>query len=154
MFGSPKTTLGRKDQRGWQLDSFAICMLRLRCRSHGLNFWSLPHISYKKVKEYGTLPQSTYPWGGQNMEVWSMTLRCMEYAVKKIITAIHRLFFIGLLQISIPFLKQKIGIPRKNRLYIFNRYRQRFFVQVGHQTTLENKHFFTKYWHRQTYHNY
>ena len=59
----------------------------MKCRSHGLNFWSLPHSSYKKVKEYGTLSQSTCPRGGQNMGVWSMTLRCMEYAVKKIITA-------------------------------------------------------------------
>jgi hypothetical protein len=34
---------------------------------------------------------------------------------------------------------------------------QDFFDQVGHQTTnasIENKHFFTKHWHRQTYQNY
>ena len=37
------------------------------------------------------------------------------------------------------------------------RYRPRFFDQVGHQTTsayIENKHFFTKSCHRQTYQNY
>ena len=35
--------------------------------------------------------------------------------------------------------------------------RPRFFDQVGHQTTyvyIENKHFFTKSCHRQTYQNY
>ena len=38
-----------------------------------------------------------------------------------------------------------------------SRYRPRFFDQVGHQTTsayIENKHFFTKSCHRQTYQNY
>ena len=38
-----------------------------------------------------------------------------------------------------------------------SRYRQRFFVQVGHETTYassEDKHFFTKQCHRQTYQNY
>ena len=37
------------------------------------------------------------------------------------------------------------------------RYRPRCFDQVGHQTTsayIENKHFFTKSCHRQTYQNY
>ena len=37
------------------------------------------------------------------------------------------------------------------------RYRPRFFDQVGHQTMsayIENKHFFTKSCHRQTYQNY
>ena len=37
------------------------------------------------------------------------------------------------------------------------RYRLRFFDQVGHQTTyafMGNKHFITKYCHRQTYLNY
>ena len=41
--------------------------------------------------------------------------------------------------------------------YIINRYRPRFFDQVGHQTTsayIENKHFFTKSSHRQTYQSY
>ena len=40
---------------------------------------------------------------------------------------------------------------------ISNRYRQRFFDQVGHQTMFAyvgNKHFFTKSCHRQTYQNY
>ena len=37
------------------------------------------------------------------------------------------------------------------------RYRPRFFDQVGHETMsayIENKHFFTKSCHRQTYQNY
>ena len=37
------------------------------------------------------------------------------------------------------------------------RYRPRFFVQVGHQTTyayIGNKHFFSKSFHHQTYQNY
>ena len=40
---------------------------------------------------------------------------------------------------------------------IWNRYRPRFFDQVGHQTTsasMVNKHFFTKSCHHQTYQNY
>ena len=40
---------------------------------------------------------------------------------------------------------------------LHSRYRPRFFDQVGHQTTsayIENKHFFTKSCHRQTYQNY
>ena len=42
-------------------------------------------------------------------------------------------------------------------LYINNRYRPRFFDQVGHQTMsayIEKGHFFTKSCHRQTYQNY
>ena len=42
-------------------------------------------------------------------------------------------------------------------LYQKLRYPPRFFDQVGHQTTpafIENKHFFTKSCHRQTYQNY
>ena len=41
--------------------------------------------------------------------------------------------------------------------YFSIRYRQRFFDQVGYQTTyasMGNKHFFTKQCHRQTYQNY
>ena len=41
--------------------------------------------------------------------------------------------------------------------YSCNRYRPRFFDQVGHQTAsayLENKHFLPKSCHRQTYQNY
>ena len=40
---------------------------------------------------------------------------------------------------------------------VHTRYRPRLFDQVGHQTTsayVENKHFFTKSCHRQTYQNY
>ena len=40
---------------------------------------------------------------------------------------------------------------------VYSRYRQMFFDQVGHQTMsayIENKHFFTKSCHRQTYQNY
>ena len=40
---------------------------------------------------------------------------------------------------------------------MLQRYRPRFFEQVGHQTTsayIENKPFFTKYSPRQTYQNY
>ena len=40
---------------------------------------------------------------------------------------------------------------------ISNRYRPRFFDQVGHETmyaSSRNKHFFTKSCHRQTYQNY
>ena len=40
---------------------------------------------------------------------------------------------------------------------MLNRYRLRFFDQVGHQTTyasIENKHFITKSCHRQTYQSY
>ena len=41
---------------------------------------------------------------------------------------------------------------------MYVRYRPRFFDQVGHQTTYDasmgNKHFITKYCHRQTYQNY
>jgi hypothetical protein len=41
--------------------------------------------------------------------------------------------------------------------YLPTRYRPRFFDQVGHQTIsacIENKYFFTKSCHRQTYQNY
>lgn len=41
MLGGAKTTLGREDQRGWQLDSFAICMLRPRFNSTACPFDNL-----------------------------------------------------------------------------------------------------------------
>ena len=46
---------------------------------------------------------------------------------------------------------------RPNVGCIFNRVRQRFFDQVGHETmyvSWGNKNFFTKSCHRQTYQNY
>ena len=51
-----------------------------------------------------------------------------------------------------------VGATISNSLiHMSNRYRPRFFDQVGHQTMsayIENKHLFTKSCHHQTYQNY
>jgi hypothetical protein len=50
-----------------------------------------------------------------------------------------------------------IRLPRCSTIQLYNRYRHRFFDQVGHETTyatVGNHHFFTKTCHRQTYQNY
>ena len=50
-----------------------------------------------------------------------------------------------------------LSIPESYCQAITARYRPRFFDQVRHQTTyasMENKHFFTKQCHPQTYQNY
>ena len=74
----------------------------------------------------------------------------------------------GLNVVPIPFMSKKCGTLRiifkkkeghilKYATWRVHRYRPRFFEQVGHQTTsayIENKHFFTKSCHRQTYQNY
>ena len=49
------------------------------------------------------------------------------------------------------------NINGKDSIRLYNKDRSRFFDQVRHQTTnasVGNKHFFTKYWHHQTYQNY